>query len=122
MASQRVTGRLEALRVTQSHSRPRTSNDNRFSEASCQTLKYWPDFAHRFPTLVGARRFLRRCFAWYNTAHRQRGLGWPSQTGGPRCWRRHTPVTPSALLRSTTRSPRGCVLNSSKICSISQRS
>lgn len=76
MASQPVTARLEALRVTQSDFRPHTSNDNRFSEASCKTLKYWPDFPHRFPTLVGARRFLRRCFAWYNTAHRQRGLGW----------------------------------------------
>jgi hypothetical protein len=87
MASKPVAFVLAGLGVTKSHSRPRTSNDNPYSEAHVKTLKYRPDFPDRFGTVEQARAFCRTFFTWYNTAHRHSGIAW------------HTP-------HSTLRSPR----------------
>ena len=43
------------LGITASHSRPRVSNDNPFSEAQFRTVKYRPEFPARFGALEHAR-------------------------------------------------------------------
>ncbi|QIZ37110.1 transposase family protein [Saccharopolyspora sp. ASAGF58] len=44
MVSKPVSELLVDLGVLRSHSRPRTSNDNPYSEAQFKTMKYMPDF------------------------------------------------------------------------------
>ncbi|MBL7499868.1 transposase family protein [Frankia sp. CNm7] len=51
MISKPVSELLVDLGVTRSHSRPRTSNDNPYSEAQFKTLKYSFDFPDRFGCL-----------------------------------------------------------------------
>jgi transposase InsO family protein len=75
MTSKSVADLLEDLGVVRSHSRPKTSNDNAFSEAWFKTLKYAPVFPHRFASLAHARTFLADFVAWYNEAHRHAGIG-----------------------------------------------
>lgn len=65
---------LADLGITQSHSRPHTSNDNPYSEAHLETLKYRPGFPGRFGSIEDARAFCVEFFAWYNTAHRHSGI------------------------------------------------
>lgn len=74
--------------VTNSRSRPRTSNDNLYSEAPFKTLKCRPDLPDRFDTIEQSRTF----FTWYNTAHRPSGAAW------------HTPheVRPASKILITT--------------------
>ena len=76
MASKPVAFLLADLGVTKTHSRPRTSNDNPFSESQFRTLKYRPDFPETFGSLEDARAFCRRFFSWYNTEHYHSGIGW----------------------------------------------
>ena len=76
MASKPVAFLLADLGVTKSHSRPRCSTDNPYSEAQFRTLKYRPDFPQRFGGLVQARAFCQRFFGWYNTQHRHSGIAW----------------------------------------------
>ena len=63
------------LGVNVSHSRPRTSNDNPFSEAQFKTAKYHPSYPDFFDSLVDARVWGRHFFPWYNFEHRHIGLG-----------------------------------------------
>lgn len=51
MASKPVAFLLADLGVTKSHSRPRVSNDNPFSEAQFKTLKYCPAFPGTFGSI-----------------------------------------------------------------------
>ena len=67
---------LVDLGVTRTHSRPRVSNDNPFSEAQFKTLKYLPDFPGRSARLADAREFLDGFFTEYNHVHRHSGIGW----------------------------------------------
>ena len=76
MASKPVAFLLADLGVTKTHSRPHCPNDNPFSEAQFKTLKYLPEFPHRFGSQEDARGFCRRFFSWYNDAHRHSGLGY----------------------------------------------
>lgn len=55
MTSKTVAQLLEDLDVTRSHSRPRVSNDNPYSEALFKTVKYAPAFPERFANLAAAR-------------------------------------------------------------------
>ena len=73
------------LGILRSHSRPRTSNDNPFSEAQFKTLKYVPDFPDRFGSLADARAFCDRFFPAYNHEHRHSGIGMhtPATRGRP---------------------------------------
>ena len=48
------------LGIAASHSRPRVSNDNPFSEAQFRTFKYRPEFPDRFAALEHARAHLPR--------------------------------------------------------------
>lgn len=75
MTSKSVADLLEDLAVTRTHSRPKTSNDNPFSEAWFKTLKYAPVFPERFASLAEARRFMTDFVAWYNECHHHAGIG-----------------------------------------------
>lgn len=65
---------LVDLGITQSHSRPHTSDDNPFSEAQFKTMKYRPDYPDRFASIDDARTWARTFFAWYNHEHYHSGL------------------------------------------------
>ena len=75
MTSKPVAQLLVDLGVTRSHSRPRVSNDNPYSEAQFKTLKYAPAFPDRFKTLEHAREFCEQFFNHYNYVHRHSGIG-----------------------------------------------
>lgn len=76
MISKPVALLLSDLGVTKSHSRPRCSNDNPYSEAQFKTLKYRPEFPDRFGSPQDARAFCQRFFGWYNDDHRHSGIGY----------------------------------------------
>ena len=63
------------LGVDRSHSRPRVSNDNPFSEAAFKTLKYAPVFPEAFGSLADTRAFCETFFSYYNHEHRHSGIG-----------------------------------------------
>lgn len=65
---------LSELGIDSSHSRPRVSNDNAFSEAQFKTLKYQPDFPGRFRDHEHARTWCAEFFEWYNHHHQHSGL------------------------------------------------
>ena len=67
---------LTGLGVHRSHSRPRVSNDNPYSEAQFKTLKYRPDYPARFESLAAARAWCRSFFSWYNTTHYHSGIAY----------------------------------------------
>lgn len=75
MISKPVSELLIDLGVLRSHSRPRTSNDNPYSEAQFKTMKYVPDFPDRFGSLADARTFCAGFFPAYNHEHRHSGIG-----------------------------------------------
>lgn len=74
MKSKSVKQLLSDLEVRPSHSRPRVSNDNPFSEAGFKTMKYSPDFPARFASIEEAQAFCRDYFAWYNQEHYHTGI------------------------------------------------
>jgi putative transposase len=75
MTSKSVATLLDDLEVTRSHSRPRVSNDNPYSEAWNKTLKYAPVFPERFTSLPAARVFIAEFVDYYNHDHRHAGIG-----------------------------------------------
>jgi putative transposase len=75
MTSKTVAALLTDLGVTRSHSRPRVSNDNPYSEAWFKTIKYAPVFPDRFGSLQHARSFLDEFVQHYNHEHRHSGIG-----------------------------------------------
>ncbi len=62
------------LGATCSHSRPRVSNDNPFSESQFKTQKYQPDYPGRFADIAQARAWCEVYFQWYNFSHHHSGL------------------------------------------------
>jgi putative transposase len=74
MKSKSVKQLLSDLDVRPSHSRPRVSNDNPFSEAGFKTMKYSPDFPARFGSIEEAQAFCREYFVWYNQEHYHTGI------------------------------------------------
>jgi putative transposase len=76
MTSTTIAELLEDLGVTRSLSRPRTSNDNPYSEANFKTAKYRPDYPDRFSSLDEARTWMRRFVAWYNHHHYHSGIAY----------------------------------------------
>lgn len=80
MTSKPVAALLSDLEVVKSHSRPKVSNDNPYSEAAFKTLKYLPEFPERFGSLQHARDFMAEFVDAYNHEHRHSGIGF------------HTPV------------------------------
>ena len=75
MASKPVALLLADLGVTKTHSRPRVSNDNPYSESQFKTLKYSPSFPGKFASIEDAREFCAEFFHAYNHHHRHAGLG-----------------------------------------------
>ncbi len=75
MTSKTVSQLLADLGVLQSHSRPRVSNDNPYSESNFKTLKYSPRFPKRFANIESARTFVDEFFHDYNHHHRHSGIG-----------------------------------------------
>ena len=75
MTSNSVAGLLADLGVTRSHSRPKVSNDNPYSESWFKTLKYAPTFPDRFASIGHARDFMDGFVDWYNHEHRHSGIG-----------------------------------------------
>ncbi len=75
MTSLSVAELLSVLGISKSHSRPKTSNDNPYSEAQFKTLKYCPAFPDRFGSTQDARQFCRSFFGFYNFHHYHCGIG-----------------------------------------------
>jgi putative transposase len=76
MRSKLVAELCADLGIDASHSRPRVSNDNPFSEAQFRTFKYRPEFPDRFGSLEDARAISHDLFDWYNDAHHHSGLSY----------------------------------------------
>jgi transposase InsO family protein len=76
MTSKPVSALLTDLGVTRSHSRPKVSNDNPFSESQFKTLKYIPNFPDHFGSIAHAREFCAGFFYEYNYVHHHSGIAW----------------------------------------------
>ncbi len=75
MKSKSVAQMLGDLGVDRSHSRPRVSNDNPFSESQFKTMKYCADWPASFASLGHAYEWVTWFVAWYNHEHRHEGIG-----------------------------------------------
>ncbi len=65
---------LGDLGVTQTHNRPRVSNDNPFSESEFRTMKYRPNYPGTFETIDQARAYIDWYVPWYNDNHKHSGI------------------------------------------------
>ena len=74
MRSRTVAEMLDDLGVAKTHSRPRTSNDNPFSESQFKTMKYSPFFPGNFLSVDEGRAFFHLFFGWYNSEHHHSGI------------------------------------------------
>jgi putative transposase len=74
MTANRYIDLISDMGIVLSHSRPRVSNDNAFSEAQFKTQKYQPDYPGRFQNNAHARRWCEAYFDWYNFDHHHTGL------------------------------------------------
>jgi putative transposase len=82
MKSVTLKTKMEELCITGSHSRPRVSNDNPYSESLFRTMKYnprWP--SEGFKCLQSARDWVNQFVSWYNDEHCHSRIGFvtPSQ-------------------------------------------
>jgi len=105
MMSKTVAALLADLEVTRSHSRPRVSNDNPFSEGWFKTLKYAPVFLERFGSIGAARACMADFIDGFNHNHRHTGIGLntpptlttasrpPRPRTAPQFWRPFAPRT-----------------------------
>ena len=75
MTSKQVAQLLIDLGVARTHSRPKVSNENPYSEAQFKTLKYCPAFPGYFGSIQDAREFCTAFFDYYNHQHRHSGIG-----------------------------------------------
>lgn len=83
-----VTDVFDAHGVVESHSRPRVSNDNPYSEAVFATVKTHASYPGIFTSLDLARAW---CASWiesYNTTHLHSGIGFysPDEIAQPNRW------------------------------------
>ncbi|WP_262391756.1 DDE-type integrase/transposase/recombinase [Nocardiopsis sp. CNR-923] len=76
MTSKEVSQLLLDLGIERSHSRPKNSNDNPYSEAQVKTVKYVSDYPEEFVSLAHAREWLDGFMAYYNHEHRHSGIGY----------------------------------------------
>jgi putative transposase len=75
MISKPVAFLLADLGVTKSHSRPRVSNDNPYSESHFKTMKYRPEMPKHFGSVEHVCATFGDLFGWYNHEHHHSGLG-----------------------------------------------
>jgi transposase InsO family protein len=76
MTAGTVADLMSKLAITRSHSRPKTSNDNPYSEAQFRTLKYDPCFPEVFGNLAEAIEYADAYLPHYNHVHRHSGIGY----------------------------------------------
>lgn len=76
MTSKPLSSLLSDLDITRSHSRPRISNDNPYSEAQFKTMKYVPDYPERFASVGEARAWMGPFVNSYNHEHRHSGIAY----------------------------------------------
>ncbi len=76
MTSTDMSQYLAKLGIVQSHSRPRVSNDNPFSESQFKTMKYDLDYPRQFTDIEHAREWTTGFINTYNTEHRHSGIGY----------------------------------------------
>ena len=76
MTSKPLASMLVDMDITRSHSRPRVSNDNPFSEAQFKTMKYSYDYPERFASVNEARTWMEGFTTYYNHEHRHSGIGY----------------------------------------------
>ena len=70
-----LRARLDTLGITPSHSRPRVSNDNAFSESLFRTCKYRPAYPPEgFESLEQAQQWVLDFVQWYNHEHRHSAI------------------------------------------------
>ena len=74
MTAQPLSDLYLALGIRKSFSRPRTSNDNAFSESQFKTLKYGPAWPEGRMTFDEWRRWCPQAFHWYNHRHHHESL------------------------------------------------
>jgi putative transposase len=74
MTANGFLGAMRALDITCSHSRPRVSNDNPFSESGFKTLKYQSDYPGKFSGTEHARQWCSDYYQWANFHHHHSGL------------------------------------------------
>jgi putative transposase len=74
MTSKPVALLMADLGVTKTHSRPRVSDDNPYSESQFKTLKYRPEFPEHFGSIVDSRAFGQMFFPRYNHEHHHSGI------------------------------------------------
>ena len=67
---------LQELKVEVSHSRPRVSNDNPFSESLFKTMKYRVNYPGRFESLDHTRQWMASFVHWYNQEHLHSSIGY----------------------------------------------
>ncbi|MBC7631268.1 DDE-type integrase/transposase/recombinase [Aeromicrobium sp.] len=60
--------------VERTHSRPRVSNDNPYSESEFRTMKYRPNYPGTFDDLDAARAHMASYVPWYNAEHKHSGI------------------------------------------------
>jgi putative transposase len=99
MTAGSVADLMTKLAITRSHSRPKTSNDNPYSEAHFRTLKYDPWFPEAFVDLAAAIEYVEAYPPHYNHVHRHSGIGW------------HTPASVHHGTAELVRDQRQTVLN-----------
>ncbi len=75
MTAKPMTQLLADLGIERSHSRPRVSNDNPYSESQFKTLKYCPQYPALFASYESARTWCDSFLRWYNHEHRHEGIG-----------------------------------------------
>lgn len=75
MKGESLLATLYRLGISTSYNRPRTSNDNPYSEALFRTCKYRPDYpAQGFASLLEARLWMQQFVHGYNHEHRHSGI------------------------------------------------
>lgn len=74
MTANGLLGAMRALDITCSHSRPRVSNDNPYSESGFKTMKYQLDYPGKFGGTEHARRWCSDYYQWANFEHHHSGL------------------------------------------------
>lgn len=68
---------MQWLGIVASFSRPRTSNDNPFSESLFKTLKYIPEYPERpFESIGSAKAWVASFVNWYNNEHLHGGISY----------------------------------------------
>ncbi len=71
-----IVNLMESLDLIRSLSRPRTSNDNAYSESAFKTLKYDPRYPGFFWSFEPAWAYFEEFFNWYNQEHRHSGIAY----------------------------------------------